>query len=71
MFHKKIRQESYDRESQRPVVRSSICTGEKVAGFKDIHTGKFTDVMLIRDSRDMERFLARYGIAPEDVGKEW
>ena len=71
MFHKKIRQESYDRESQRPVVRSSICTGEKVAGFKDIHTGKFTDVMLIRDSRDMERFLARYGIALEDVGKEW
>lgn len=71
MFHKKIRRESYDRESQRPVVRSSICTGEKVAGFKDIHTGKFTDVMLIRDSRDMERFLARYGIALEDVGKEW
>lgn len=71
MFHKKIRRESYDRESQRPVVRSSICTGEKVAGFKDIHTGKFTDVMLIRGSRDMERFLARYGIALEDVGKEW
>ena len=24
----------------KPVIRASICTGEEVAGFKDIRTGK-------------------------------
>lgn len=38
---------TYDKEKQKPVIRCSICTGEQVAGFKDIRTGKFTDIMLI------------------------
>jgi len=41
MFRKKVEKQTYDKENQRPIIRSSICTGEKVAGFKDIHTGKF------------------------------
>ena len=36
MFHKKVQKETYDRANQKPVIRSNICTGEKVAGFKDI-----------------------------------
>ena len=56
MFGRKQVKGSYDRENQRPVIRSSICTGEQVAGFKDIHTGKFTEVMVIRDSKDMDEF---------------
>lgn len=44
MFHKKMQKEPYDRKVQKPVIKSSICTGEKVAGFKDIQTGKFTEV---------------------------
>ena len=71
MFGKKVHKESYDKQNQKPVIRSSICTGEKVAGFKDIHTGKFTDVMLIRSSGDMDAFLAKYDISPEEVTKEW
>lgn len=71
MFRKKKVKESYDKENLKPIIRASICTGEQVAGFKDVHTGKFTEVMLIRDSRDMDEFLQRYGISAEEVTKEW
>lgn len=68
---KKIKTEYYDRENLRPVIRASICTGEQVAGFKNIHTGKFEDVMLVRDNRDIEEFLRRYDITAEEVTKEY
>lgn len=62
---------TYDRESQVPVIRASICTGERVAGFKDIHTGRFKEVMVIRNDKDMEMFLNEYGISRDDIKKEW
>ena len=49
MFRRKAKKCSYDRENLKPVIRSSICTGEQVAGFRNIHTGKFSEVMLARD----------------------
>ncbi len=48
-----------------PVIRCSICTGEQVAGFRDNATGKFTDVMLLTNSRDLEAFRKKYGIVGE------
>ena len=33
----------FDPETQYAVIRSSICTGEKVAGFKNKTDGHFTD----------------------------
>uniref|UniRef100_UPI004056B516 aspartate dehydrogenase n=1 Tax=Agathobacter sp. TaxID=2021311 RepID=UPI004056B516 len=71
MFHKKVQKETYDRENQKPVIKSSICTGEKVAGFKDIQTGKFKEVMLIRDNRDMDLFLEKYDISVAEIKTEW
>ena len=53
---------TYDRENQKPVIRASICTGEQVAGFKDIHTGDFQEVMLIRGNADLAEFMRMYGI---------
>ena len=32
---------SFDRGTHKPVLRCSICTGEQVAGFKNLNTGKF------------------------------
>ena len=63
LFSRK-RQEAgiYDRENKRPIIRASICTGEQVAGFKDLHTGAFEEVMLIRDADDLAEFKRRYGI---------
>ncbi|MCR4740822.1 MAG: aspartate dehydrogenase [Lachnospiraceae bacterium] len=52
----------FDPKSQYAVIRSSICTGEKVAGFKNFDDGHFTEVMLIRDAKDEERFKKLYGI---------
>ena len=59
----------YDRENQRPVLRCSICTGERVAGFKNIHTGKFEEVMLIRNEKELDVFKAMYDL--DEVTKEY
>lgn len=71
MFRKKADKESYDKEELKPVIRSSICNGEKVAGFKNIHTGKFTEVMLIKDKKDMDEFLKKYDISVAEIKTEW
>lgn len=71
MFQKKQKKESYDKENLRPVIRASICTGEQVVGFKDVNTGKFTEVMLIRDSKDLYEFKEMYSIKNEEISKEW
>ena len=34
---------AYDKSGKVPVIRSSICTGEQVAGFKAEATGRFED----------------------------
>ena len=52
----------YHPEKESPAVRSSICTGEKVAGFKSKTDGHFTEVMLIRNSEDEKQFKETYGI---------
>lgn len=53
---------SYDPEKEKPVIRASICTGERVAGFRDLKTGKFHEVILIRDQRDLDSFMKEYGV---------
>ena len=65
LFRKKTEKKIYDKEHQKPVLKCSICTGEQVAGFQDIHTGVFEDVMLIRDAADLQAFKDRYGILDE------
>ena len=65
LFRKKIETITYDKDCQKPVLKCSICTGEQVAGFQDIHTGAFEDVMLIRGAADLQAFKDRYGITGE------
>ena len=52
----------FDPETQYAVIRSSICTGEKVAGFKNKTNGHFTEVMLIRSPADEKEFKETYGV---------
>lgn len=59
----------YDIKDWKPIIKCSICNGEQVAGFKDIHTGKFEEIMLIRDNNDLTVFMNRYGLT--DVSKEY
>lgn len=60
---------SFDRETQKPVLRCSICTGEQVAGFKNVTTGKFEEVMLVKNEKDLTEFMSRYGIS--EISKEY
>ncbi len=64
MFKKKAKQFTipYDPEMQYPVIRASICNGEKVAGFKSKTDGHFTEVMLITSDIDLMVFKNAYGI---------
>ncbi|MCH5265692.1 MAG: aspartate dehydrogenase [Lachnospiraceae bacterium] len=70
LFKKKSVVQSYDRENKKPVIKSSICNGEQVAGFKDIHTGKMEEVMLIKNPADLDKFKMMYGIE-EEIIKEY
>lgn len=58
---------SFDRSRKRPVIRASICTGEKTACFQDIETGKLEDVMLLRNREDLLEFLSEYGIREDEL----
>ena len=62
LFKKRIVTQSYDMENKKPVIKASICNGEQVAGFRDIHTGKIEEVMLIKSPADLEKFKVIYGI---------
>ena len=70
LFSKKKIVHSYGKDSKRPVIKASICTGEQVAGFKDIHTGKIEEIMLIRSEADLDNFKKMYGIN-EKIEKEY
>lgn len=59
----------YDPEKQRAILKCSICNGEQVAGFKDKQTGHFTEVMLIKDGRDLDTFMEMYDLSA--VTKEY
>ena len=65
LFHKETPHETYDAENLTPAVRSSICTGEKTAGFVEKSGGRFREVMLVRSEADLQKFREMYGIEGE------
>ena len=70
MFGKKrVMRVDYDRENWKPVLKCSICNGEQVAGFKNIHTGVFREECFIRGGADLDEFMQKYGIT--ELPKEY
>ena len=65
----KISRIEFNKDRQRAVIKCSICNGEQVAGFKDKETGNFTEVMLIRNAKDLNQFMEMYELC--DVTKEY
>ena len=57
----------FDPAEYEPVIRSSICTGEKVACMREKANGKLHEVMFIRTQADLETFCRCYGVEPEQV----
>ena len=62
-FKKRNIRKTYDQENKKPVIKASICNGEQVAGFQDIHTGAFEEIMLISNFEDLVQFKDEYGIS--------
>ena len=62
---------SFDRGDKIPVICSSICTGEQVAGFKDPVSGRFEEVMLLRNDQDLQEFLRQYQVEESEILREW
>ena len=59
----------FDKKLYKPVLKCSICTGEQVAGFKNLATGKFEEVMLIRNQKELDSFMEMYEI--DTITKEY
>ena len=65
---RKIEKKTYDKTTKKPVIKASICNGEQVAGFKDLSTGAFEEVMLIKNPDDLAAFKELYSIT-DDIEK--
>ncbi|MCR5594199.1 MAG: aspartate dehydrogenase [Saccharofermentans sp.] len=52
----------YNKQTEVPAVKSSICTGEKTAGFLEVNTGKYRDIMLVESDADIEVFKSACGV---------
>ena len=63
MFKKKQKKIEYDTTNKKAVLKCSICNGEQVAGFKDLDTGHFDEIMLIRNAADLDSFMEMYNVA--------
>ena len=70
LFREKTVIKTYDKENKKPVIKASICNGEQVVGFKDIHTGKIEEIMLIKNQADLDAFKTMYGI-DDEIEKEY
>ena len=60
--NKIISENSFNPGEKKPAIKCSICNGEQVAGFVNLESGAFEDVMLLRNEKDLQIFKKKYGI---------
>lgn len=51
---------------RRYVIRKSICTGERVAGYLD-ENGKFVDITLINTDAELRAFCKQYHVDRNEI----
>ena len=54
-------------EEYEPVIRASICTGEKTAAMRDRVTGKLHEIMLVRTDEDLDAFCRMCGADRDSI----
>ena len=71
MFGRRVKTETieYDKDTEYPVIRASICTGEKVAGIKNKTTATFREIMTIRTNEELRSFKEMCGV--DDIKTEY
>ena len=57
----------FDPAEYEPVIRSSICTGERVACMRERATGRLHELMLIRGEEDIAAFCRRYRVEENNL----
>lgn len=57
----------YDREAFEPVIRSSICTGERTGCLRHRVDGRLREIMLLRSEADMEEYCRLVGSRREEI----
>lgn len=50
-----------------PVIRSSICTGERVLCMREKSSGKLREIALLRTEADLHEFCRNYGVSAEMI----
>ena len=63
----KIKAGNFDRNNWKPVIYGSVASKNQVAGFKELQTGQFTEIMTIHNGMDVDRFLEEYDISVVDI----
>ena len=61
----------YNPTLRRPVLRTRIANGERMAGFINLRTGSFEEAMLISNDEDLKEFMRRYKIQSRDEIQEF
>ena len=71
LFRKKKQavRSTYAPQTLKPVLRCSICSGEQIAGFTNLKTGKFEEVTVIHSREELQQFMEEYGI--REISKEY
>ena len=69
MFYRNKSENKIDTTNKQAVIRCSICNGEQLAGFRNLSTGKFEEVMLIKKPSDLDEFMKMYRL--ESITKEY
>ncbi len=54
-------------ERFEPVLRRSICTGERIACARERETGKLYEIMLIRSEQELRQFAKDCGVEPGEI----
>ncbi len=58
---------AFSLEEYEPVVRSSICTGERVACMRDRESGKLHEIELVRTDEELAAFCRRCGADVQSI----
>jgi len=45
---------------------ASICTGEKLIGLRNKHTGKLEKAVVVKSQKDIDDFYSKYKISQKD-----
>ena len=58
---------AFPRDQFEPVVRRSICTGERVFCVRERETGRVHEIELVRTSEELAAFCRRCGVDVQSV----